>query len=220
MKKKIILLLLLIPLLLVLAKLCITYYLNEQIITEYEKGNYKKDYVRVLKLVNINEPYIIYYNEGNIFYQEKEYDKAINNYEKALKKTSSVDKKCEIRINMTLAMLEKSKELDSDELRKALEEARENLYNDHCADEEDDSGESKEAEQLEEEIKKLEETTQGGSNGEEEHSTPQEEEETEEEKTIRKQLEDINKDANASRQSDMDDYKNLGNYQYYSGKNW
>ena len=37
-----------------------------------------------LYIINLNNPYIVYYNQGNIFYKNKNYKKAIKYYKKAL----------------------------------------------------------------------------------------------------------------------------------------
>ena len=210
---------LLVVLLIILLKLLFTFTINQIVIQDYYNQKMDKELIHILKKTNINEPYIVYYNEGNIYFQEKNYKKALQSYEKAIEKNPPIKRKCDIRINMSITLLENIKTTKKDELLKKLQEARENLYLDHCADEEDNSGESEEAESLEEEIKQLEKELEENNNSQE-SSKNNEEEETEEEKSIKKELQEINKDANASRQSDLQEYENLGNYQYYSGRNW
>ena len=139
---------------LILIKLVVTYSINQKVITEYEKGVYRKDLISFLKKTNWNEPCIVYYNEGNIYFQEKNYNKALKSYEKALRKKPNKKQVCDIRINITLVLLEESKKTtDNDKLLKELKKARENLYIDHCAEEYSDQGDSLEAEELEQDIK-------------------------------------------------------------------
>ena len=116
-------------------------------------------------------------------------------------------------------------DLDDYEILNDLAKARENLYQDHCADQEDASGESKEAEALEDAIRDLEDeienpSSSSGDESGDNSSDDGESEETEEEKNIEQQLEEINKNAQASRGKDMEQSKNIGNYQFYDGKSW
>ena len=212
--------------LLILIKLVVSFVLNFVVILQYNQGNYKKDLISVLKLLNTNEPYIVYYNEGNIFYHEEKYDEAISNYEAALMRNPPKSRVCDIRINMTLSMILKINFKGADyEILNDLAKARENLYQDHCADQEDASGESKEAEALEDAIRDLEDeienpSSSSGDESGDNSSDDGESEETEEEKNIEQQLEEINKNAQASRGKDMEQSKNIGNYQFYDGKSW
>lgn len=221
---KVFLRILLIILILILIKLVITFTVNEVVIAEYNQNHYQMDLINFLKATNINQPYIVYYNEGNIFYQKGKYSKAISDYETALTKNPPLKKKCDIRVNLSIALVQNINATNKQEILEKLKEARENLYNDHCADPEDNSGRSQEAEALEEAIKELEEKVEKGddsqSQGGDDGDDQEDDEETKQEQTIEQQLEEINKDANASRQSQMDDYKNLSNYEYYSGKSW
>ena len=224
---------------LILIKLVVTYSINQKVITEYEKGIYRKDLISFLKKTNWNEPSIVHYNEGNIYFQEKNYKKAIKCYKKALNKKPNKKQICDIRINITLALLEESKNTtDTDELLKELKKARENLYNDHCAEEYSDQGDSLEAEELEQDIKdqeqELEENKKNNKDNkdekeqeqkeqkqkEQQEQKPEEYEETEEEKKTREEIQSINKGAKQSREGELSDYKGLNDYQYYSGKNW
>lgn len=204
---------------LILIKLLLSFTLNKILIKEYNRGNYKKDYVKVLKLLNTNERYIVYYNEGNILYQEEKYDEAINNYKKALEKNPPKKKACDIRINLSITYIQNIKSTNKQVILEELKNARENLYNDHCADPEDNSGRSKEAESLEEIIKEMEEELESNSGNQNGNSTSEEEEE-DDDQSLEEELQEINKDAKASRETQLEDYKNLGNYQYYSGKSW
>ena len=219
MKKYFIILLIILSI--IFLKLVSTYLLNEKIIKDYNNNVYQKNMIKFLKITNINEPYIVYYNEGNIYYQEKNFDAAINDYEKALEKNPPLKRKCMIRINMSMALIQDIEKNNTKEKIELLEQAKQNLYEDHCADSKDSSGESQEAEELEEDIKKEQEKIKKVSNDKESNQEQEEEElETEEEKNIQNELKSINKDANANRQKDLQEYKNLGNYHYYSGKNW
>ena len=204
----------------------IPYLLNEVAIHNYDEGKYNHKLMETLKSINFREKYVVYYNEGNMFNQEKKYDEALNSYEEALTKHPPIKKKCDIRINMTLTMIQMINTNNKQEIIEKLEKAKENLYNDNCASEEDSNGESQEAEQLEQEIneeieelqKQMEQPQQ--ETEEEESNSNKNNEEAEEELQIQNQIEEINREANQSRQRDLQEYENLGKYKYYSGKNW
>lgn len=212
----------LIILIILLVKLITTYTINQTIISNYKRNKYRTDLIKILKITNINEPCIVYYNEGNIFYQQGKYQKAMDNYEIALKKHPNKKKACDIRINYSIAEISNITSKNKDDILRILKDSRERLYQDHCADPEDNSGRSQEAEELEEVIKEMEEElqkNQGSGNGDGD-SSKDEEAQGDEESTIEQELQEINRGANASRQSELEDYKNLGEYQYYSGKSW
>lgn len=211
----------LIFLIIIFSKLLITYIMNEYIIINYNKGQFKDNIIKILKVFNTNEPYIVYYNEGNIFYQKGDYEKAINNYDIAINKHPKKNRICDIRINKTLAMIKLINYDTKEEVLKSLKEARENLYNDNCAHEEDDNGDSQDAEQLEKIIKDAEEQINNGKQEQNNNSKPNDNEiSSKEEKSLEKQLEELEKQSNSSRQSDLDSFQELENYDYYPGKRW
>lgn len=211
----------LIFLIIIFSKLLITYIMNEYIIINYNKGQFKDNIIKILKVFNTNEPYIVYYNEGNIFYQKGDYEEAINNYDIAINKHPKKNRICDIRINKTLAMIKLINYDTKEEVLKSLKEARENLYNDNCAHEEDDNGDSQDAEQLEKIIKDAEEQINNGKQEQNNNSKPNDNEiSSKEEKSLEKQLEELEKQSNSSRQSDLDSFQELENYDYYPGKRW
>lgn len=222
-KKKIlkkVLLVLLISTSLILLKFLITFTTNELIISNYDKGKYDTGLVNTLYFLNLSEPYIAYYNHGNLLYQNGDYQDAINKYEKALEKKPSANKVCSIRINLALAITATIDETDKEEALKKLKQARETLYEDNCAHEQDDNGDSQEAEELEQELKDLEKEA----NGEEDNSDDKESNDSkddnnqEENQTIEEQLKEIQKNSSSSRQEDIDYYNS--DISYYDGKSW
>lgn len=58
-----------------------------------------------LQFLNINEPYIVYYNEANILYNNSKYEEAISYYEKALKNNPKEKYICQIKINLAYAKI-------------------------------------------------------------------------------------------------------------------
>ena len=55
--------------LIVFLKLVITFVINEMYISKYNKGDYDKNLVKSLFVLNFSERYIAYYNYGNLLYQ-------------------------------------------------------------------------------------------------------------------------------------------------------
>lgn len=215
---------LLIFLLAILTKLVISYATNEIIIINYNNNIYNSFLIKTLYFLNFNQPYIAYYNEGNIFYKTEKYDKALEKYNKALKKNPPQNKVCDIRINLSLSII---KQVDTSNYKKAydqLEEAKGNLYNNNCASPTDDSGYSKKAEKLEQEIKNLQDQLNNSNNNNGGDDNNQNNENNEEEENnyseIEEQLKEIERNSHANRQDDMNTYENMGEYSYYSGKKW
>ncbi len=144
--------------LVVLFKLAFTFGYNEWVISKYEEEDYSENF-SLLEMFNVNEPYIVYYNNGNVMYQRKDYEAAIDYYETALANNPPEGKECPIRINLALAKLalleddwlSEEKIEDSIEL---LEECLDILSEDGCATEDGD-GHDNRAQRLYDEIKEL-----------------------------------------------------------------
>ena len=139
------------------------FFMNAVFLSEYNKGNYNGGIPDILKVGNINEGYLPYYNSGNVHYQKGEYDEAIVDYNKALNHYIPEGKECDIRVNLALAMLQK---IDFDhidhenqkEVKKVISQllaAREVLTEQGCADPKGTDGHDPEAEQLKQDIDKM-----------------------------------------------------------------
>lgn len=208
--------------LILLAKVSITFTINELVIQEYQKENYDTSLINSLYTLNLIEPYIAYYNHGNFLYQKEQYQEAQEKYQIALNNHPPSSRVCNIQINLTLS---KVKQIDMSNPEKALEQlknARNTLYENHCADAKDDSGESEQAEQLKEEIKELEK--QLGGSGEEQDPNEKDpekdekEKENQKEKEIEEKLKENRKEANENRQDTMNAYDDV-DYSYH-GNPW
>lgn len=143
---------------LVLFKFAFSYGYNEWVNGKYEEGDYTENY-NLLEVANINEPYIVYYNNGNVMYQRQDYELAIEYFEKALTKNPPEEKECLIRINLVLSKLallgedafSPEKIEDTIEL---LEECLNILSEKGCATDEGD-GHNNRAQRLYDEIKEM-----------------------------------------------------------------
>lgn len=209
--------------LIIFIKLTFIFVLNEIIILSYNNNIYNSFLVKGLYLFNFNQSYIAYYNEGNILYKKEYYDKAITKYNKAINNNPPQEKVCDIRINLSLAMIKNINSKDYKTIYNQLEDAKGNLYNNNCASPIDDNGYSKEAEKLEEEIKKLQNQLNNSSQDnskDDDNDDDDENNEKDEYSKIEDELKQNEKEANANRQSDMSRYENMGDYSYYSGKTW
>lgn len=202
-------------------KLTFSFLINLFIINNYNNNIYNNNLVKTLYLFNFNEPYIAYYNEGNILYKKEKYEEAIEKYQKAIAKNPPQKRICDIRINLSLTIIKNIKSSNNEEIIEILEEAKENLYNNNCANKYDDNGYSKEAEKLEQEIINLQENL--SKNNSSENSTSEENDSTNDDdvnENVEEQLKDLEKDANSNRQSDLTEYENMGDYSSYTGDKW
>ena len=90
---------------LLLFKFAFTYGYNEWVISKYEEEDYSENFA-LLEVMNVNEPYIVYYNNGNVMYQRMDYEAAVDYYVQALEHNPPEGKECAIRINLALTKLE------------------------------------------------------------------------------------------------------------------
>lgn len=200
-----------------LLKFMLSFTLNEIVIHQYENNKYNDSLTRFLYLFNFSEPYIVYYNHGNLLYQKENYEKAQEKYQQALEKHPSKKRVCDIRINLslsTLALLDPSKGTVS----KELEEAKKNLYEDNCADPFDLNYRSEEAQELKKEIEQLEEQMGGGSGETDDPNDSNDDQEDQNEKEIEQKLKEIQKQANGNRQTQ--NQVDLYDFEAYTGKRW
>lgn len=211
--------------LILLLKVSISFTINEIVITNYEKENYNTSLAEKLYILNYNEPYIAYYNHGNLLYKQEQYKEAELKYAEALNKRPPESRVCDIQINLSLAKVKQIDMSDSEKALEKLKEARNILYENHCAAAKDDSGKSEEAEELENEIKELEKQLGGSeeeeeNNGEEEEENPEEEQENEKEKEVEEKIKENRQDANEGRQESLQYFDPNGVDYSYNGDPW
>lgn len=155
MKKRILMFVYIIAILLA-AKQFLNYQYNNYVLDHYNKGDYSINENLLLSL-NIFETYIAHYNNGNILYQNMQFEAALQEYEKALKCWDlGEEEECSVRINMALCKIGLLDEdfSDPENIEESLEllyEARDILLENGCATDDDD-GHSKKAQKLKNEI--------------------------------------------------------------------
>ena len=186
-------------------RLFLSYFLNEFIIYNYNKGIYNDYLIKFLYVLNFNQSYVVYYNNGNIMYKKEKYDDALYYYQKAISKNPPNDKICDIRVNMSLTIIKNIKSNDLDYIYSQLEDARSNLYLNNCVSKDSDKVTSKSAKKLDNEIIKVMESIKNSSSN---YSY------------IKNELKNIESNAYSYREKEMSGYENIDNYSYYSGKNW
>lgn len=82
--------------------------------------------INKLYILNVNEPYIAYYNDGNIYFKENNYKQAIKKYKKALNNNPSKEKYCIIKNKLIIAKVYSSKNIDK------IEKIEKLLNKDNC----------------------------------------------------------------------------------------
>lgn len=131
---------------------------NKVLIYAYEHCNYS---INADGLMHGNwlQPYIAYYNRGNLAYERGAYDEAVEAYNKALEKRMPEEKECAVRINLALALLGGMGEdynvpENAEFSMEILYMARDVLLEKGCADEQG-TGHSDTAETLKTEIEEM-----------------------------------------------------------------
>lgn len=85
-----------------LGAVTLNYVANENVIAKYNDHKYQ---INNLTILGVTEPYIIHYNNGNVYYAKGQYDKAIEEYKIALSYDVPEKRECDIRVNLALAMV-------------------------------------------------------------------------------------------------------------------
>lgn len=211
-------------LLLVCGNLVFNFIYNSIVVYAYNNTDYKVTMSPVL-MFNWSEPYIAYYNQGNIYYKEGWYADAVNSYYKALEYDMPQERECCVRINIALAMLKSLGDdyADPENVQNSLMTlyaARNVLLEKECATEAGD-GHSEQAQKLKEEIdaiiKELEEQQQSQ---EEQNSEQNDEEQTKKsdeqkkqedafEEDVKKAIQEKKAKANKERQQGLQDYEEM-----------
>ncbi|MBR6172280.1 MAG: tetratricopeptide repeat protein [Eubacterium sp.] len=212
----------------------IRYFINQKFISAYESGNYETEKELSLTNINLVEPYLPYYNLGNVAYQEEDYTRAIAYYKQALDQDPPKYKECPIRINLALSLIKRidfndlSTEKKLNNAIQTLRTARTILTAHECAGPVEDDGHSPEAEQLKHDIdemlKKLQEPQDQQDQQEnndqddqqdqnkddqnqEEENTTEDNKETDEERKTREKLEEQQRNNQQQRSNEQREYE-------------
>ena len=206
--------------LIVCIKLAFSYIYNECLIDKYNDNDYSSD-TDPLLFCNWVQPYLAHYNMGNIHYQNKEYDYAIEEYQTALDLNPSQERECSVRINLALAMIKTlGEDYANEEKLEAsiakLKEARGILLEDGCATDDGD-GHNETAEQLKREIDQLidelekkQQTTFNGGNAPQDNPDEKKDDDTYEQ-DIKKKLQQQQIDSYRERTESQQNYKEWNN---------
>lgn len=229
MKRKILIALYII-LILITLKLTYSITINSILINKYNNGEYYENQAKALTFLNFSQRYVANYNYGNIFYQNGEYESAIEKYEEALKGMIPKYKECNIRINYALAICKTVKvdEKDQDSVKNAIktyESAIDILTQKGCANKSDNNGHNQKAEQLKKDIqkeidrlKKIQKEDDRDS--EEEEKKEQDNKNKDNTETIETKIKDIKEDATKEQRETEILYKDYDTDYNIKGKNW
>ena len=198
----------------IIIHLSFRYILNEVYINNYNNGNYSNSIVNFLKILNYPESYIAHYNKGNNYYNLKEYENAIEEYNKALR-TVKGSRKCKVLINLSLSKFELI-DLNQDIARDKLLEIQNILLEDSCATR-DNKGKDSEAQKLYNEIEALLNSKGGGGSGGDPQDNP-----PDNPNDNPQNYDELQKKLREQQQKASNDRKtvNKRDYEYYNGKNW
>lgn len=87
------------------AILVFNFIANKNLNQKYEDKKYEECSYKAWLTLGFTEPYVALYNEGNVCYNQGDYEGAVESYEKALKYKMSDENALKVRINMILAKL-------------------------------------------------------------------------------------------------------------------
>lgn len=215
-------------LILIFIKLLYNTVTNSILINQYNDGKYESSQGKKLTYLNFIQSYIGNYNYGNILYQNGQYEKAIEEYKKALQGIVPSKKECNIRINYALAICKTVQvdETDSESIEKAIEtyESAINVLTENgCANKNDNNGHSQKAEQLKKDIQAEIERLKKLQPDQEDAQDEQQETEdtkTEDAQEIEEKMQDIKEEATKD-QRDLENRFNNRNKKINSRtKNW
>lgn len=218
------------------------YISNEVNINDYESGRYSQN---VLAFLGFTEPYIRYYNEGNIYYKQQNYEKALKSYDKALEKNpphkKSTKSECQIRINKALTIIaiinrdyeEKIEEetleaAEIEEILKLLEQAKDVLTEHECAINETE-GHNDDAVTLYKEICEFEEKIKNQSKEESKDNKDNKdnkynnEDDKKDDSNVNDKLEELKQnqhDNTVERNRNIQQDEEIGNFDFYTGPTW
>ena len=167
---------------------------------------------------------MVYYNRGNIEFENGNYEVAITEYNNALDKNPPEKKECKIRINLAFSMLkllnfgDVETEQKRNELIKKLEDVKKVLTEDGCAHENDNNGHSSDAQQLKNDIDKyIEELKQNQTQKQDPKKEEPNEKDSKEEK-VKKELEKLKQESLKNKQ-EMEELFKEHDY-FFDGKTW
>lgn len=229
--KKNILITLYVILICITIKFAYNIVINSILISKYEEGEFSEGLAKGITKFNFPQKYVANYNYGNILYQKGEYEKAIEEYKKALNVSVPTYKECSIRINYALAIcktvnVDETNEQSIKQAIKTYELAIDVLAEDGCANKNNDNGHSQEAEKLkkdiQKEIERLKNLQQKNQNqqsqdGDDKKENPQQQPETVEEK-----MQKIKEEATQTQRESEEFYKkhDINEYSEARKKNW
>lgn len=207
--------------------LLVRFLINYNYYSKFDTENFSPEDLKLLLLGNINESYIVYYNMGNIDFDNGDYEKAIEEYKKALEKNPPKRKECKIRINLAFSMLKtlNMTDIGTEEKRnnliKELEIVKDVLLEDECATN-SNNGHDQDAQTLKNDIDKFIEKLKNNEidpddpNGKDDDDDDDDDDKKEDE--IKEKLEELKKES-ALEKIKLQELYSEHEYQF-DGKTW
>jgi hypothetical protein len=181
------------------------YLVNEIYISNYNNSKYDSKLVNYLFVINSPEPYVAHYNYGNNLYMQKNYKDAKEEFEKALN-TAPLSKRCYVRYNLALSMLELVDYSNESKANSELEQIKKVLEGDNCANNQG-TGDNSDSQNLHDDIEEYQNKSEDGESEKDEPNVDEEE--------LKEKL-DEQKDQAEEERNDMYD----PNYSSYTGDKW
>ncbi len=213
------------------------WFLNTYYVAETGKNVYHKKLEESLLLINVPDAYVPYYNLGNYYYNEGDYEKAMDYYYRAIEAGIPYGKECPVKVNLALSMIgEITQEQwdaffarnESEEMKSAaqgvtntLMTARGILIEDGCAHDQDEDGHNAQAQLLKDEIDELLKDDQNDDNQDQDENDDENQDDQQDqnnnddqnnqssqrENQIRDEIQDHKDEAQKERAEDRDQYE-------------
>ncbi len=193
----------------------LNFFCNERMISKMRDNIFDNNEFAWLGFM---EPWVEPYNLGNSYFKQKKYEKAIEEYDKALDiKTLPEKKECDVRVNKALSMVIP---IDTDNVTKEnrrsiielLEKAMNVLTEDECATD-DGNGHDEEAQTLYDEIKEYKEELE-----KEEEEEQEQEQEQQDQQDQQNDGSSDDQDQNQQDQGDEEQQDGQGNTDEQDGQ--
>ena len=193
------------------------------ILKKYENKEYSENEAKILTYLTFQKDYVSNYNYANILYKNEKYEKAIAEYEKALKNVTATEKECMVRINYALAICKNVKlnEGNQESINKAINEyqnAVKILTERNCDRHNSDALRLKQ--EIENEINRLKRLQDSSSQENNEKEQDENEQQSKNQETIETEMKKIKEEAIKEQKEKQEIFKDFNKSYKSTEKNW